>query len=167
MSNVPAVDPHVLEPGHAPTPFTAAEIRAANPVGLTIRLRVEVAGEGAWTRVTRTVEADEDGASRVSQRIEDDGAVSEAQASRATWLELQAHASFPAVDTAIDEVTLDTPMGSLDCLRYTVTDGDAVDTFWFARSIPGMPVRTERAEGGRVVQTVAMLSKAVEAVETG
>jgi hypothetical protein len=53
-------------------------------------------------------------------------------------------------------------MGPLDCLRYVVTDGDDVDTFWFARSLPGMPVRTERATGRRVVATTAILSEGIE-----
>jgi hypothetical protein len=69
---------------------------------------------------------------------------------------------MPIATTTIDEVTLDSHMGPLACLRYTAIDGDAIDTFWFARDYPGMPVMIERVEGGRVVQRVTMLSSQVE-----
>jgi hypothetical protein len=155
-------DPHVLEAGHHPTPFTAAEIRDGSAVGLTLRLRVEEAGTPAWTQVTRFVAVDAEGADRLSHRVAADGSTSEPGHDRSRWLDLQRHASFPATATTIEKVVADTPMGPLACLRYTVIDGDAIATFWFARSMPGMPIRTERTEGGRVVESVEMLSRAVE-----
>lgn len=56
------MDPHVLESGHAPTPFTADEIRASSEVGDTLRSLVEVPGEEASYVVTRYLSCDAGGA---------------------------------------------------------------------------------------------------------
>ena len=67
---------------------------------------------------------------------------------RATWFWLQGHASMPADATTIDTVEIDLPMGRYQGLRYTRVTGDVVDTFWFALSLPGAPVRMESRVGG-------------------
>ena len=151
---------HQLRPDHQPTPFTADEIRAASPAGKTITLRVETAGEPAYTMVSRIVAADADGADREYCRIADDGTPGPVRASRSTWLELQSHASFAAAAAVVETDLLDTPLGRLDCLRYTVTHGAEVDTFWFARELPGMPVRIVRTRDGLVTETVTMVANA-------
>ena len=91
---------HLLDPEHAPTPFTAEQIREATPDG--------------WTVETRT---HRDGG------IERDVTVYR--------------------DPDDHEVTLDTPMGPLECLRYGVVGEGSAATFWFAIAHPGMPVRYE------------------------
>jgi hypothetical protein len=121
----------VLGPDLAPTPFTPDEIRAGCPAGRTIELLVETDGEEPYTRVNRFVACDETGATLERG----------ATGTRVTWAELQAHAAFPAARTTIEPDTIETPLGVLDCLRYTVEDGDDVDVFWFAQAFPGMPVR--------------------------
>jgi hypothetical protein len=156
-----ADDPHVLEPGHHPTPFTAAEIRAASRAGRTVRQVIEVDGEPPVTRVQQFIDVDDEGATRLVYDVRGDQRRRDAKRSRSSWLDLQRHASMPIDTTTIDDVLLDTPMGRLDCLRYTTIDGDAVETFWFARSMPGMPVKTERSEHGRVVERVTMVANEV------
>src|SRR5690348_14523931 len=155
-------DPHVLEEGHHPTPFTAADIRAASRPGRTVRQRIEVDGEPTVLRIQQWVSADDEGATRIVGTLQADGSWTDVRRSRSTWLALQGHASMPIETTTIEEVTLDSPMGPLACLRYTALDGDAIETFWFARDYPGMPVMTERTENGRVVERVTMLSSQVE-----
>ena len=154
-------DPHVLEPGHHPTPFTAAEIRAASRLGRTVRQVIEVEGSAPALRVQEFVEVDDEGATRLVYGVGPDGTAEGATRSRATWLQLQRHASMPIETTTIDEVVLDSPMGPLDCLCYTSLDGDAVDVFWFARAMPGMPVNTERIEHGKVVERVTMTANEI------
>src|SRR5262245_45429267 len=89
------MDPHLLDPTHAPTPFTADEIRRGCPVGKTIELRVEQEGEAPFVRINRYVTCDEAGATIERRRALGDGAPPDpGQRDRATWLELQAHASF-------------------------------------------------------------------------
>ena len=117
-------DPHVLAPGRAPTPFTADEIRGGCPTGRTIRLRVDVVGETAFHRVSRFVECDQAGATMEHSRLSLDGSpLAEPEVDRVTWRDLQAHASFAADDTTIESERIETAIGELDCLRYTVRDG--------------------------------------------
>jgi hypothetical protein len=150
-------DPHVLEPGHHPTPFTAAEIRAACR-GRRVRQLIEVEGEPPVTWIQEFIEVDEDGAKGRVYGIGPDGSRQDEGEFQSRWLDLQRHASMPIETTTIDEIVLDSPMGPLECLRYTRRDGDAVDVFWFARAMPGMPVLIERIEHGRVVKRVTMLA---------
>lgn len=148
-------DPHQLRDSDLPTPFTADEIRAANPVGATILLRIERAGSQPTIHVSRYVSADEREAVRESWDETPDGErIGQAEQSRETWLELQEHASFPAAETRIDEEVIDLPIGRVDCLRYTQTTDDSVRTFWFARDVPGQPVRWEIRAGGQLVMSV-------------
>ena len=151
-------DPHVLEPGQAPTPFTADEIRQGCPAGRTIRLRVEVAGESPFQRVSRFVEADAAGALLERSRLSADGEpLGESDVNRVTWRDLQAHASFPAEHTTIEPERIETAIGELDCLRYTVRDGATEEVFWFAKELPGMPIQYLTREAGQIVTTVSVV----------
>ena len=153
-----ADDPHILGPGLLPTPFTADEIRDGCPDGRLIRLLVETDGGEPFLRTNRFIDGDDEGATLESQRLALDGTpLADGEATRVTWRQLQAHASFAAATTRRTSETIDLELGSLDCLRYTAVDGAEVSTFWFARSMPGMPVRYQSEEGGRVTSRVTML----------
>ncbi|MBM6401298.1 hypothetical protein [Phycicoccus sonneratiae] len=155
-------DPHLLDPRHLPTPFSADEIRAASPDGRTQVVRVEPAGAEASTRRIVYAEAGDAGAVQVRTPLGPDGAPAGESAREAvTWVDLQAHASFPADRTVRERVRLEHPLGDLDCLRYTVTDGDAVDHYWFDLSRPGMPVLVESRRGPDLVVAMTVLSDEV------
>ena len=151
------MDPHVLAPGQAPTPFTADEIRDGCPAGRTITLKI-FQGEAAFLRINRYVDCDEDGAVIERSRLTLDGSpVGEPESERETWAELQAHASFLADVTTIDDDRIETALGALDCLRYTVRDGDTEQVFWFAKDLPGMPIHFQTKADGEVVSTVSVI----------
>lgn len=155
-------DPHVLAPGQAPTPFTADQIRAGCPDGRTIRMRVDVAGETPVIRVNRFTDGDESGATLERSGLSLDGApLGPPDSARVSWHELQAHASFPAADTTIEPERIETPIGELDCLRYTVRGASTEDVFWFATDLPGMPIRYLTRVDGQVAVTVAVVDDAV------
>lgn len=156
-------DPHVLAPGLAPSPFSADEIRDGCPAGRTIELLVEPADGAPFVRVNRFARCDEDGALIERWRVSADGSVDgTVDAARSTWLDLQRHASFPADATTIEDDILDLPMGLLCCLRYTVGTGSGRTVFWFARDLPGMPVRYEApAESGGTDRTTMTSSRVV------
>ena len=145
-------DPHLLHAGHLPTPFTAEEIRANSRPGRTVRALVTRLGEDPVVRVTRSASLDD-----VAWRWEtwtetpDGTPLSTPEPGEATFLELQGHASMLAATTRIDPETIEIPAGSFECLRYTRAEGDSLDTFWFARSEPGAPVRFEMRVGGELV----------------
>jgi hypothetical protein len=155
-------DPHVLAPGRAPTPFTADEIRAACTVGRTIRRRVEVVGEAPFYWVSRYVDCDEAGATLERSRLSlDDSPLAEPEVDRVTWQDLQRHASFRADDTTIESERIETAIGELDCLRYTVRDGATDMVFWFAKNLPGMPIQQVTRTNGQVVSTVSVVDHTV------
>lgn len=161
-------DTHVVREGHAPTPFTADEIRLASAVGKTLTLLAEVEGEPPSLRLRRYVEVDEEGATIEFSRQSIDGQVLEpASLHRTTWLELQSHASFPSSSVTIEPDMIDIDLGLLECLRYTSVDGRDVTTFWFARAHPGMPVRVVTASGDRITSTVTMISSLGQPIEGG
>lgn len=153
-------DPHVLGPGLLPTPFTADEIRASSGRGKTIRLLVEQPDGEAFERVNRFTDCDDEGAMLERWRVAPDGGVDGQVASgRVTWLELQGHAAFPAERTTVGEETIELPIGRVECLRYDTRDeapDAAVETFWFARAFPGMPVRFESPTPAGLVRTTVL-----------
>jgi hypothetical protein len=161
-------DPHRLRHDHLPTPFTAAEIRDATRPGHRLRLRLEASGEEPVLRVTRFVETDDGGAVQESQRFNAAGEpVDEPIRRRSSWLDFQSHASFPAATTTSAEETIELEFGRFDALRYTVVDGNREERYWFARALPGMPVRTEDWEGGELRFAMTMLEHLPGGDESG
>ena len=150
-------DARVLGPGLAPTPFTAAEIRAGCRPGRTITTHVEGDG-GISVRTTTYLSADAEGGEFESRVLGSDGTVVETGVGRASWIELQSHAAFPADRTTIEERRLELPTGSADCLLYTVRDGDVVRRFWFDTTRPGMPVRVESEVAGVVTSVSTVVA---------
>ena len=146
-------DAHQFRTGDHPTPFSADEIRAGCPPGRTVRALVVRAGAEPHVRVTRFASCDAEGADGEYWTESPDGVrLSEPEQERSTWSEFQGHASMPAATTEIAEETIDIPAGRFDCLRYTRRDDDGtVSTFWFARSVPGMPMKFEVRAGGELV----------------
>jgi hypothetical protein len=159
------MDPRVVDPGHAPTPFTADEIRDGSPDGRTVLVQHQYPNDDPQFWRTRFVASDQNGPEVVNQQVEADGtSIGPETRMRVTWDELQAHASFPKAATTIEEATTRTPLGDLDCLLYTVSDGVEEKRLWFAKSLPGMPVRTQHLTNG--VETASTMVIADTAART-
>lgn len=139
-----------------PAPFTAAQIRDAMPVGARLRHRVRDEG-GEQITTWRVLAADD-----ASVTIEYGSETMEAAEPRSathTWEELREHAAFTAGSTRWEEVRLDTPVGPLDCRRYTVNEGDTERVFWFAHAVPGAPVRAVVSQAGQVVSEMELVER--------
>ena len=156
------IDPHLVEPDHLPTPFTAAEIRDGCPAGREIRVLVEEPG-ATYHRVIRFVAVDGDGAVQESRGFTTDGTpLEEPSVSRSSWDELQRHAVFPTDTTTRRSESLSSPLGRLACRAYEVVVGESdVTTFWFDIDRPGMPVKVVTRHGDRVVSTMTMIADSV------
>lgn len=155
----PEPDPNIVQPGHAPTPFTAAEIRDGCPAGRTIGMLIEPRDGDPYLTLNRFVTVDENGADTELKSMTMDGEeIDPPVERRSTWEEFQAHASFPAEQTVIDSEVLETSMGDLKCKRYTVKDGPTSDTYWFAVDKPGMPVKVETVAPGGVAYRMRMIN---------
>lgn len=154
-------------PAHAPLPFTASQIREAMPTGTRIRFSLAVNGGPPvfqeWL-VTDNTELDVEIEFRA---LDGAGVVIDGPArDRDAWEALKMHAAFPAANTARMEARLETPMGPYDCWLYQVErsgpDGQPqTERFWFARTLPGPPVRWETSRGGEVVQLLAMVERSL------
>jgi hypothetical protein len=151
-------DPHVLGPDLLPTPFTADEIREGCPSGRLTRTRVETADEAPYERFSRFVDCDDQGATMERGPVAAGGGLGEAQSARMTWLDLQGHAAFPRAQATVASDAIDTPLGRLECLRYTVLGGEDTVSFWFDTSRPGMPVRVVTERDGLAVETSTMIA---------
>jgi len=152
-------DPHVLGPDLTPTPFTADEIRRGCPPGRLIRLRVETSDGSSYERTNRFVDCDDEGATVERCMFAADGSpVGAPERGRTTWAAFQLHAAFPLALTTVAPEVIESPMGLLECLRFRVLDGADTDTFWFAMSKPGMPVRVVTERDGRLVESMTMIA---------
>jgi len=149
---------HRLQSDHLPTPFSAAQIREGCPVGRTIRVREDAAGEPPAFRRIVFVEADADGAVTEVQATDADGRPhGEPSRGQSTWLDLQRHASQPADATRVDEVEISLSFGDFPCWHYVVQRPDAELRFWFAKDLPGMPVLVEEWTDGALVGSSEMV----------
>lgn len=136
---------HRLRPDHLPTPFSAAQIRDGCPAGRTILIREEEPGQGPSFR--RIVFTDVDAEVSVQELQATDAIgvpLGEPSPGRATWLDLQRHASQPSDATTVQELSLALPLGEFDCWLYTVRMPNGELRFWFAKELPGMPVQVEQ-----------------------
>jgi hypothetical protein len=152
----------------APYPFTVLQIRAGCAPGRTIEYRVEAPGEAARTERWSFAEADPETAKITTTTFDTDGKqVGPPVVETAKWTELHEHAHFPQAATTIDVEPITLPAGTFETMRYVVTKGDVVKTYWFARSLPGPPVRLEVSKGGKTVMLMTMeanLSKPASAL---
>ena len=152
---------HRLRPDHLPTPFSAAQIREGCPAGRTILIREESAGEAPSFRRIVFAEGDEETSVQELQATDANGApLGEPSSGRASWLDLQRHASQPADATTVAEVRLALPFGEFDCWLYTVRAPATELRFWFAKALPGMPVQIEHwVDGALTGRTVVIANE--------
>jgi len=147
-----------LRPDHAPTPFTADEIRKACPEGRTDTFRIERHKE-TWTHTMKFLKCDAEGAEVESTNVLEDGTTKTTK-DRQAWTDFQTQASFPELDTKITDETIETPAGKFECRLYTVQkrEGDpAVVRMYFAKKLPGHPVKMTSEENGKIVFTMTLI----------
>lgn len=131
---------------HAPTPFTAAQIRGASADGREWVFLLEGLGKPAMhLRMKMSAVGDEGVAMTRSIADASTGeALGEEDTNTSTWPELVAHAEYPVGSTTVEDDTIEVPAGQFDAIHYTVTeeaDGEkTVTEAWFARTLPGPPV---------------------------
>jgi hypothetical protein len=144
-----------------PTPYTGEQIRDATAPGRRYRFRT-VAGDHTSIVTMEFVEVTPEAAVVESSVFDGDGnRVAPAQTARSTWEELRLHATFPAAVTTTEDATVTVPAGTFETTLYTVRAGDQVERFWFARELPGPPVKMEQqTAAGDLVFTMELLEHA-------
>lgn len=166
-SDWPSEKERTLEEGHAPTPYTAAQIRDGCPSGRVCTFRLDSAGGYSMIKRYRYLEADDQGVTiEASVEASGPGRSQAPSTSRSNWRELQRHASFPADSTKISDQEVQTPAGTFQCMRYVVTTEEGGKTVVkyldFARELPGMPVRLTLEYDGEQVSTMTLISHGAE-----
>lgn len=160
-------DANRMKADHAPTPFSAAEIRAACVDGTWIRFKVETPGAPSSFLVFRFLSGGREEVSVTSSLFDaSDHLLGEPSAKRQKWTGLQSHASFPEAQVRIDPADFDSFRGRLDGWLYTVREmreGKAVLTrYAFARSLPGPPVLLEEFTEGALTRRMTMVGRGTE-----
>ncbi len=159
--NVPAkVSEQPAEVELAPTPFTGAQIRSATPEGRTYSFRIEALGRPTVHRSMQFTEVS-DTQARLTSEVRDitTGATKVEASVMVTWDELVKHAHYPKAHTTIGSETLTVPAGTFDCLHYVVADPDkgTTTTAWFAKSLPGAPIKLEVTRDRATVMRMTLL----------
>jgi len=155
--------------GHAPTPYTAAQIRDACPSGLRIIYVIDTPEKGRTKQVFALDEWSEAGTRLTfSETTEDDKIIGVVQSELRSWEELQHQASSPADQTSIATETITVPAGTYECMRYTVKrteegGGESQDVLWFAYEFPGPPIRWIATSGGVKKMEMNLLERKIAA----
>ncbi len=152
------------EAGNAPTPFTAAQIRAGcGPQSRRIMRMTQPGQQPTHSLWTFTDQTDTGVTAHQAVCDEKGTETGDKNSTAATWADLQRHASFLAKNVKASTETLEAPLGTFECMQYVHTrpetrTGPAEDRYWFAYDLPGPPLRMERYAGGKLVFVMEMIS---------
>jgi hypothetical protein len=147
----------------APAPYTADQIRAANPPGTVYRYKVEGPGRPAQIRVMQFTNGGSPEKAEVRNEVYDEAgqATSPPSIDRADWDELRKHGEFPqSALTSVEPGTIDVPAGKFDVTIYTVKAPDgATMRFYFAKNFAGPPVLFYREQSGVRAMTSTLIER--------
>jgi hypothetical protein len=159
----PSEEVRTMRDGAAPTPFTAAQIREACPPGRRSTYRIEIPGRPVFLQTFHFLESDEEGCDIEMIRTNLEGiSLAEPSTSRSTWEELQSHASWPKNATTIRVADVEVPAGpfpeaSLYIVERTAGGKATVTQSYFARELPGPPVKMVQLVDGETLMTMTLV----------
>jgi len=145
----------------APTPYTAAQIRDAMPVGTVIVYRRVEAGKDPYLNRMTVIATDEASGTIADAVVDAQGTVlSEEPPATMQCEDLRKHAEFPVAALQTTDDAVDVPAGHFDTWKYVVTDPDGtVTTYQFARTLPGPPVWMEVRAHDAVAFSMELVSR--------
>lgn len=151
-------DANRMEPGHAPTPFSAAEIADACRPGRVNVYQLREQGRPPSTVRWEFIGGGAGQGEFVSDTVDEGGApLGPAQTATARWDDLQRHASTPEDLTTIEVEEAAVPAGTFRCWKYTVAEEDGGHSVsWFALDLPGPPVRRVTIRDGAEVSSMEL-----------
>ena len=147
----------------APAPYTAEQIRDANPPGTVSRYKVEGPGRPTQIRVMQFTSGASPEKAEVRNEVYDEAGQSQSPPSidRAAWDELRKHGEFPqSALTSVEPGTIELPAGKFDVTIYTVKAPDgATMRFYFAKNYAGPPVLFYREQSGVRQMTSTLIER--------
>lgn len=140
----------------APFPYTAAQIRDANPPGSAYLFLLTNPDGTQDMELTRFVSNTDDVSTMHYRRWRVGAPVGELVKADAPWEDLKRHASFPAAQTTVTEARVRTPLGEIPAMQYAVARDGKTTTFTFHQQTSGAPwhMETTAADGSTHVDRV-------------
>ena len=157
----PSFDNRMNE-AHAPTPYSAEQIRAATSPGSQIRFHVGAPGAQALNQtITFTQPTAEEVTVTVKMENDSGEPLGKASSNTVAWTSLQSHASFVEADTTIARLEHETRLGTSECWQYTVTTVkkkvSTTSEYWFDVHRPGPPIELTQRRGGEIIFRMEMI----------
>ena len=154
-----------LEADHAPTPYTADQIRAGCPSGLRSTYLMEGGGKKV-IQVWAFDKADDTAVDFTMTQQDESGVIQGTpRKNRVEWTTLQRHADYPARYTEITEEEITVPAGTFLCMHYKVSQPDegkiSVGDFWFAYDLPGGPIRWIQSADGTTLVSMTLQERTI------
>ncbi|MCK5221471.1 MAG: hypothetical protein KAR14_07820, partial [Candidatus Aminicenantes bacterium] len=154
----PVPESNRMKKGHAPTPFSAEEIRETCQTS-TIKYLLEMKGREDTYQITEFINISKTGSYFNTTTTDKNGKVlSRRRKNYAKWTDLQEHASFPEENTTITTDKIKLEPGEFECFVYTVKTGDSLNKYYFAKELPGPPVYYEKFQKGESVFRMTLVS---------
>ncbi|MCC6528276.1 MAG: hypothetical protein IT373_36870 [Polyangiaceae bacterium] len=152
-----------------PPPFTAEQLRAAMPAGRVDRyLAVPAARTSAvmgprFVEVTVVAAADDRYELASVERevpgwVHGEATIAVRPPPALSWLEVTGHALFDGARSRVVERPCDTALGTLDCLVYSVREGELVLAKYYAKSLPGPPVMVVKTVCRELVELLVLVA---------
>ncbi len=153
-------DTNRVHDDHAPTPFTASEIRRGCRTGRLIRLRIWSKGKPPAVQTWRFLD-DSPTDAKIEMSVADETGrdLGGPKLETVLWADLQSHASFPEAVTEITTTHRATPIGQHECWTYVVRrkGENTVERYWFSKTLPGPPIEYVREVNGEIVARQSMI----------
>lgn len=158
----PEFAPIQYHEGFAAQPFSAADIRAAHPVGTYTLYRLETSDAPAVMQLTTWIEVDERGCTMsFEQTLEDGSPVGARTEGYEEWQSLRDHAMWPEVAVNLTQKMWEGPDGPFEAWIYETIgkqdEQDVVEVFVFDVRGPGSPVEFTRAVDGEQVFRMSLV----------
>jgi hypothetical protein len=159
----PSEAERTLREGHAPTPYSSAQMKASYVSGLRATYRLEQPMGPPQEVLFSFERADDRGLDMVITEFSPEGKVaSEPRSLRLAWEELRNLFSVPADSCVFRRERVTVPAGTFDCIVYTTTtkegEQEIVDTLWFPLEKPGPFVKRVTNLGPQDQKELTLLS---------
>lgn len=150
----------------APPPFTAEQIRAATPDGRRYVFDLMLMEFGKLRREIVFRDPTETTVRIESKSLSAPGKPAKAETSTTSWAELVSHAAYPAAATTIEDTEVTVPAGTFAAKLYTIREDGKdglpkVTQAWFAKALPGAPVKHVIQLGNRTDRVMLLLEHSV------
>jgi len=147
LSPAPSSPPpeNSTQAGHAPTPFSADDLRRSFPDGTQLRFELGSIDAEPQVQILSFSNPSDAGVEVQVELVDPDGTVVvSSPVETAMWEELQSHASFPEADVTLTREPHETRLGVAECWHYAVrsvqNERTLVTHYWFDIERPGPPV---------------------------